>query len=286
MPTLDALRPATADSFDRAAALLRDPRPPRPTRAGRRRVLLAAALVALVGACSYPVETDETVGYVISWTTYGSVSPANYTVKALDRSVPASQRLAVETYAADRPALPPDHDWPESGSWTRLRYAVGTTDAVAVGAWTDSLRALVGAYEVRIEPLVETERRSLGAVAADRIGLTASPADPAVSDAELQAYIDRFGTGDDRQWVARLPDGRRYVTRDGYTAVLLGPGSRLWVHLNEAGQQQLTVYGFGMGNTLLRVDGRWRPWEEAWRDAATTRIDSLARAGSSDPILP
>ena len=282
MPTLDTLRPAPPGSFDRAAALLRAPRPPRPGGAGRRALVVAAALAVGVGACSYPVESERTAGYVVEWTTYGSVSPANYTVKALDRWVPAAQRLAVETYATDRPALPSDHDWPANGSWTRLRYAVSADDADAVGVWVDSLRTIIGAYEVRVMPLVETERQPLGAMAAGRIGLALSPADPAVSDAELQAYVDRSNLDGERSRIDRLPDGRRILNHGDQAAVLLGPGSRLWITRDEAGQQQLSVHGSGPDGVFLRHDGRWRPFEEVIH----ARLDSVARTGSTDPAFP
>ena len=288
MPTLDALRPATADSFSQAADLLRAPRPPRPARAGRRKLAAVAALVVAVGACAYPVESERTVGHVIEWTTYGSVSPANYTVEAFDRWVPPRQRLAVETYATDRPALPPDHDWPAGGSWTRLRYAVGTTNAATARAWADSLGAVVGAYDVRLEPLVQTERVPLGTVAAGRVGLGVSPSDPTVSDAELQAYIDRVDSRNDseRPRVDRLSDGRRILNYQDRSAFVVAPGSRLWVRLDETGQRRLAYSGFGEEDFLLKEDGQWRSGFEVMREEITEKVDSLARAGSSDPVAP
>ena len=151
MPTLDALRPAPADSFDRAAALLREPRPPRPGGAGRRALVVAAALAVSVGACSYPVESERTAGYVVEWTTYGSVGASNYTVAALDALVPPRQRVGIETSQVGRPDVPPDHDYPEGATWTRVRYAFKVDD--------DALVQDSGGLDARRDRRVRPRRR-------------------------------------------------------------------------------------------------------------------------------
>lgn len=268
MSPFDALQPDADASFDRAAAHLRTSQP-RPR--GRRRVLaLAALLAAAAGACSYPVETDETLGYGVEWTTYGSVGPGNYTVKALDALVPTPERLSVETSRAERPSVPPDHEWPTDATWTRVRYTVGTTRQATAEAWADSMRALVGAYNVRVVPAVRHGRQPLAVAAIGRLGEAVSPADPSVSDQDLQALLDeqveRLGTGPgspyhrSRPRIERILDGRRILRfEDSGHAILLADGVRIWVRPDAHPSQQINYEGVTSDEILHLTDRGWRP---------------------------
>ena len=292
MPTLDALRPATADSFDRAADLLRAPRPPRPARAGRRKVLLAAALVALVGACAYPVESERTVGYDVSWTAYGSIDIGNYTVAALDALVPSDQRIGIETRRAERPAVPPDHEYPSGATWTRVRYSIKAKDAAAVGALADSMRAVLGVYNLDVSPVTQGRRTPLGVAALGRLGVGVNPGDESVSDPELQALLDGYVERlDPDAWdrrfpprIERLPDGRR-VFRYGTApfAYLLTPAARLWVRSGRGGVDRIDMEGITDDEFLYLTDDGWRSraeggWGTPLEDLPPATRDSVQEA--------
>ena len=281
MTRLDPLDPATPDSFDRAAALLRQP-PDRPARS--RRPLVLAALVA-AGACALPVEVDRTAGTVLSWTAYGAIDPANYTVAALDAAVPPRRRLAIETAAAERPSVPADHDWPAHGSWSRVRYTTAVTDPDSVAALADVLRAVTGVYNVHVEPLAAVRRVPLVAAAARRLGVAVNPGDPSVSDRELQAFVDgqlerldlppesmarRFPPR-----IERLPDGRRILRNEGnWVASLLTPSTRIWVRPDAPPSLRFTVSGATRDDlVMLTPDG--------WRSVSAVR-DSVLRANGLD----
>ena len=272
MTDLNALRPATPDSFDRAADLLRLPQP---ASTGRRRAVgLAVALTLAAGACAVPVEADQTVGTVFEWTAYGSINPANYTVAALDDAVPPTRRLAIETRPAERPAVPPDHDYPPGATWTRVRYSAGVSDPDSVAALTRTMRALVGVYNLTVEPLVHAHRVPLVAAAAGRLGLAVSPGDPAISDRELQTFLDdqieRLDLPPDameRRYpphVERLPDSRRILRNgDAPFAMLLAPGVRIWIQ-PDSPVSPIQLDGIQNENFLLLKEGRWRPIDEVF----------------------
>ena len=292
MPTLDALRPATADSFDRAAALLRDPRPPRPARAGRRRVLLAAALTALVGACSYPVESEETVGYDVSWTAYGSIDLGNYTVGALDALVPPRRRVGIETRRAERPDVPPDHEYPGGAMWTRVRYTLKAPHVSAVEALADSMRAVLGVYNLEVSPVVQGRRTPLGVAALGHLGVGVNPGDESVSDPELQALLDAYVERlDPDAWdrrfppcIERLPDGRRVLRYStAPVAYLLTPATRLWVRSGRGGVDRIDVEGITDDEFLYLTDDGWRSraeggWGTPLEDLPPAPRDSVREA--------
>ena len=288
MDLLDALRPAPADSFGRAAALLRGPRPPRPARAGRRALAVAAALAVGAGACSYPVESERAVGYAVEWTTYGSVGASHYTVEVLDALVPPRRRVGIETDRVASPDVPPDHEYPGGATWTRVRYALKARDAAAAGALGDSVRAVLGAYDVAVEPVVRGRRVPLGLAALGRLGVAVSPNDATVSDRELQALLDAHVEGlaaDDpgrlfSPRVERLPDGRR-ILRHGTTpmAYLLTPATRVWIRSGEGGPGggagRIDVEGITDDEFLYLTPDGWRSRAQGgWG----TPLDSLPPA--------
>ena len=279
MTHLDRLRPATPDSFERAAALLRQP----PERPARRPLVLAAALAAAVGACALPVEADRTTGTVLSWTAYGTVDPANYTVRALDDAVPPTRRLAIETRDAERPSVPAGHDWPARGSWSRIRYTTSVVDPDSVAALVGALRAVVGVYNLHVEPLVQVRRVPLVAAAAGRMGVAVNPGDPSLSDRELQAFIDaqieRLDLPPEsmtRRYpprVERLPDGRRILRNSGVPfAFVLTPSTRIWVRPDAPESQAFTVVGITDDEFLFETASGWRSRAEGGWGAP---IDSL-----------
>lgn len=267
MTALDALRPATPDSFDRAARLLRQPRPAR-----RRPLVLAAVLAAAVGACAVPVEGERTVGTALSWTTYGGVGPGHYTVEALDRAVAPGRRWAIETAPAAQPAVPDSHGVAPGARWTRVRYTAAATDPDSVAAVVRALRAVLGAYDVDVEPVVQTRRMPLAAAAAGRLGLAVAPGDPAVSDRELQAFIDVHldrsppappsAYRRPRPRVARLPDGRR-ILDEGHSAFVMGPETRLWLRPDP--DRPFDLEGVPYDALLIRTAEGWKtPTELGW----------------------
>ena len=272
MSSFDALQPQ--DTFDRAAALIQA----RPRRSRRRPAALAVALVVAVGACVTPVRSSDPVGFAVEWTTYGSVGPGHYTLRAVDAVVPVPARLAIETRSAERPEVPDDHDWPPGARWTRVRYVTGTLRRADAEAWADTVRARMGAYDVRVAPVVRRDRQLLGAVALGRIGQAVSPSDPEVSDRELQALIDaafrraRAKTGEDAPdavpQVLRLPNGRRFVTMGERIAIALDPGVRLWLRPDAEPYQWIDFEGLGDDHFLMKIQGRWVPESEIpWQPA-------------------
>ena len=264
MPSLDHLRPAASDSFQRASALLRHP-PSRPQ--GRpRALLLGLVLAASIGACSYPVESEQTVGYTLSWTTYGTVEIGNYTVAALDSLVPPPQRLAIETRRAEAPSVPADHRYPPGARWTRVRYSLHGLDAEHADQLADSIRAVMGVYGLSVEPIVHASRLPLVAATAGRLGLGVNPGDDSVSDHELQTFIDdqleRLDLPPHEMEVMfpptvdRLPDGRRFLrygSDDGFGLVLT-PATRLWIRPDHP-SQRFTVDG--VHELVYGEGGRW-----------------------------
>ncbi|WP_412061713.1 hypothetical protein [Rubrivirga sp. IMCC45206] len=260
----DALQPHASDTFDRAAAVVRAGRPA-PDR--RRPLALAAALAVAVGACATPVETETLVGFAVEWTTYGEVGPGHHTMKALDAVVAAPARLAVETREAERPHVPADHDWPRAGTWTRVRYTARAPRRAPAEAWADTMRALVGAYNVAVEPVVRTERRALAVRALGRIGQAVSVADPELSDADLQALLDRVENLPEpfRARVERLPDGRRILVREGL-AIVLAEGVRLWIRPDDPRGQPIQYEGVGTDEFLFDTDDGWRPMRDVFRE--------------------
>ena len=242
---------------------------------------LAVALALAVGACATPVERDTPLGFAIEWTAYGEVGPGHHTVRALDALVPAAARFAVETSRAERPSVPRGHEWPAGGSWTRVRYTADAPRRAQADAWADSMRALVGAYNVRVAPVVERGRVSLAAATLKRLGRAISPSDPAVSDEALQAVldreVDRLGSGPGspyhrlRPRVGRLPDGRRIVAQGEASAVLLEDGVRIWVRPDAVPSQQITFDGVTSERLLFRTENGWRSVPDTVRGARPRR---------------
>lgn len=262
MPAFDALQPHALDTFDRAAAVVRAGRP-QPSR--RRPLALAATLVVAVGACATPVESEDLVGFAVEWTTYGEVGPGHHTMRALDAVVAAPARLAVETREAERPSVPVDHDWPSGGTWTRVRYTARAQNRAQAEAWADTMRAVVGAYNLVVEPVVRHERRALAARVFGRIGQAISVTDPDLSDADLQALLDSVEdiSGPFRARVERLPDGRRVVAREGF-AVVLAEGVRLWIRPDDPTVQPIRYEGVGDDELLLETEDGWRSVTEVF----------------------
>ncbi|WP_412069615.1 hypothetical protein [Rubrivirga sp. IMCC43871] len=260
----DALQPHAADTFDRAAAVVRAGRP-QPDR--RRPLVLAAALVVAIGACATPVESESLVGFAVEWTTYGAVGPGHHTMKALDAAVAAPARLAVETREAERPRVPADHDWPSGATWTRVRYTARAQNRAQAEAWADTMRALVGAYNVGVEPVVRTERRALAARVFGRIEQAVSVADPDLSDADLQALLDEVKGLPERMRarVERLPDGRRILARPG-VAIVLAEGVRLWIRPDDPTGQPIRYDGVETDGLLIDTEDGWRPMAEVFRE--------------------
>ena len=217
-----------------------------------------------------PVTSDEPVGFAIEWTAYGSVGPSHYTVAALDDVVPAALRLAIETRTAERPSIPADHDWPSEAAWTRVRYTADAGNRDRAGAWADIMRALVGAYNVSVEPVVHSEWRVLGSVAFGRVAQAVSPSAPGLTDNDLQALLDaaddRIGLDPDgrrREYrVERLLDGRRIVIDGGLVAYVLEDGVRLWLRPDADPYQRVTFDGITNGRLLLKTADGWRPISE------------------------
>ncbi len=267
MSRFDALQPDAHATFGRAADVIRAGRP----RPDRRPLALAAAFVVVVGACVTPVDSGDLVGFALEWTAYGSVGPGHHTMRALDAVVPAPARFAVETQQAERPSVPADHEWPEDGTWTRVRYTTGTSHRSQAEAWADTMRAVVGAYNIRVEPVVRNDRRSLASAALGRIGQAVSPSDPALSDEDLQAVLDAavapHGTGEGSPYhylkphVERL-NGRRVIMQDEYTAIVFENGVRLWIRPEAIPSQQITFEGVSSDRLLLWTNDEWRPMSE------------------------
>lgn len=189
MPSdLDPIRTAPLpDSFERTADWLRHAPPPRSGPA--RPLLLAVALMALVGACAIPVSTDATVGYVVEATT----SDPTALVEALDDAVAAPDRVSVDVEPSADGAV--------------VRYVV--VDAQA----SEQARQAVereGA-QARVTPLDAPVRQSVAATAARWLGVSASPR---VSDADLQAALDRAFAGRRAPIVRRNADGQRALDLD------------------------------------------------------------------------
>ena len=267
MTPLDSLRPASADSFERAADLLHDA----PSEPPRRRVVWAAlALVALAGACVTPVETDRTVGTTFSWTVYGSADPGHYTVQALDAVVPGRQRLGLATQPAERPAVPEGHPDPPGASWTRVRYTAATTDPDTVAQIRSAAQAVLGVYGLAVEPETHLRRVPFVAAATHTIRTALHLGAPQVSDRQLQAFIDahlaRIDLPEDSVWrefpprVERFGDGRRVLVQGAF-AIVLTPETRLWMRPDDA-QRPIDTFGTGYDDLLLRTEDGWRSHTE------------------------
>lgn len=186
MPSdLDVLRTAPLpDSFERTADWLRQAPPPRSGPA--RPILLAVALMAVVGACAVPVSTEAVVGYVVEATT----DDPNGLVDALDAAVRATDRVSVDVES--------------SGDSAAVRYVVLDVQA------SERARRVAERQgsSVRVTPLDAPVRQSAAAAAARWLGVSASPR---VSDADLQAALDRAFAGRRAPIVRRDAQGRRAI---------------------------------------------------------------------------
>ena len=201
----DPLRTAPLpDSFDRTADWLRAAPPPRPSPT--RLALVVAALVVLVGACSVPVETEAVVGYAVEAVT----DDAGALLHALDAAVPAGQRVSAEV-------------GPVEGGAEVVRYLV--LDADAADAAEAAARGRGGS--VRVTPVGAAVRQPLGLAAARWLGVTANPR---LSDADLQAALDRAFAGHPTAAprLERAADGRRALALGEHVRVDgLDPGTRV-----------------------------------------------------------
>ena len=262
MNALDPLRPASADSFDRAADLIRSSKPGR----RHRGLAAAAALAALVGACATPVETDETIGTVVSWTVYGSADPGHYTVRALDSAVPAEKRVGLETRPAERPALPEGHPDSPAAGWTRIGYTTSETHPDSLAQIQRAARDVVGVYGLAVKPEVRARRVPFVAATARAVRRALQAGAPQAKERDLQAFIDahleRIDLPEDSYWrmfpprVERLPDGRRALVQDR-VAIVLTSETRLWMRPGDA-QRPIDAFGVGYDELLWRTADGWK----------------------------
>ncbi len=263
MTTLDALRPAAADSFDRAAEMLRTASP-RPAR--RRTAWAALGLLALAGACATPVETERTIGTTLSWTVYGSADPGHSTVQALDAVVPGPKRMALETRPAERPTVPEGDPDPPGATWTRVRYTTSVTHPDTLAQIQRAAIAVLGVYGLAVEPETRVRRVPFVAAATRSVRVALQPGAPGVGDHDLQAFIDahleRMDLPADSEWrrhppqIEQLDDGRRVLVL-GPSAMVLTPETRLWTRPDDA-QRPIDMHGVGYDGLLWRTKDGWK----------------------------
>ncbi len=251
----DPLRDAPLpDSFDRTAAWLRATPPPRASPA--RPLLFAVALAALVGACALPVETEAVVG----WAVEATAADGRALVRALDDAVDGVDRLSAEIAPTAAPG-----DGVEV-----VRYVVATADAA--GRAEDAARR-ADARTVRTAPVDVAVRQPLGLAAARWLGVQATPR---VSDADLQAALDRAFAGQRfSPRVERGPDGQRALVLPGSRLDGLDPDTRIARSGSVATISGGDLGGLSVGGVPL---GRLRGADEA---AVRAALDSALAAGGA-----
>lgn len=192
---LDSIRSAPLpDSFDQAAAWLRDAPPPRSRRAPARALVAAAILAA---AAFWPVDTTVAAGSVIEVASADRIGAGHPALVALDRIVPDVHRRLVKVESVGE----------EGDGGTVLRYAVLGAAPETAEPWRDTVAALPGTRASRVLLLDVTRSRPFGVSAARRV--LGGPPGPGLSDAELQVEVDRvaFASGPIRLRIRRAPDG-------------------------------------------------------------------------------
>ena len=192
---LDSIRSAPLpDSFDQAAAWLRDAPPPRSRRAPARALVAAAILAA---AAFWPVDTTVAAGSVIEVASADRIGAGHPALVALDRIVPDVHRRLVKVESVGE----------EGDGGTVLRYAVLGAAPEAAEPWRDTVAALPGTRASRVLLLDVTRSRPFGVSAARRV--LGGPSGPGLSDAELQVEVDRvaLASGPIRLRIRRAPDG-------------------------------------------------------------------------------
>ena len=173
-------------------------------------------VAVVVAAWSWPVQTTVAAGSVIEVLSEDPIGEGHPTLRTLDQLVPDGHQHLVEFDDA------PDQ---EDGRARVLRYAVLGASSADVTRWRDSVATMPGVQVARVLMIDVTQRRPLGVVTARRI-LGVSPS-PHLTDAELQAELDRVFAGARAIQVQRTPEGQRRLQVGDHVSLDVQPGARV-----------------------------------------------------------
>lgn len=269
----DPLRSAPLpDSFERTAAWLREAPPPRPRRAP---ATMLVALLLIIGACSWPVNTTVAAGSVLELLSTDRIGVGHPTLVALDRLVPDDHQHLLELAGVGD----------EGSQGTVVRYAVLGADQRSVVRWRDTMATMPGIEAVRVVKLDVTERRPFGVFTVRRVlGVSSTPH---LTDAELQTELDRVfaDTLPITIHVQRTLSGQRVLNLGDHVTLKMRPGARIsTLPALDASTSGLVVEGIRPGDTDIdkRIIGRRGATDEVVSVEGVTSIEVALDSLSPD----